>query len=105
MALVDRWLVRWSANYAFLRRAVDEVGRDLARRPYAALLRPDQELSFSQFVDGIHLDFEVDVFRIDGDGTLWVCVDVRGKLPTPLGIRPSCVFRKHPDGRAFVMLD
>ena len=42
---IDRWLSRWSANYAFLHRAVDQAGRELARRPYEAMLQPGEELT------------------------------------------------------------
>jgi hypothetical protein len=102
--MIDRWLTRWSRNYAFLRRVLDSVGRELARKPYESLLQADEELSFSQLVDGVRVDFGVDVYRIDSDGTLWVYVDAHAQLPTPLGIKPSLVFRKLPDGQAFVQL-
>jgi hypothetical protein len=98
---VDRWLTRWSRNYAFLRRAVGEVGRELARRPYDAFLQPGEELSFSQFVDGVQVEFGVEVYRIDRDGSMWVRVDARSHLGTPLQLRPAFVFRKLPDGRAY----
>ena len=101
MRFIDRWLTRWSRNYAFLRRAVGEVGRELARRPYDAFLQPGEELSFSQFVDGVQVEFGVEVYRIDRDGTMWVRVDTRSSLVTPLQLRPSFVFRKLPDGRAY----
>jgi hypothetical protein len=102
--MIDRWLTRWSRNYAFLRRTVDAVGRDLARGPYDKLLQPDEALSFSQLIDGVRVDFDVDVFRIDSDGTLWVSVQTRAALATPLDIKPSLVFRKRPDGSAWVDL-
>ncbi len=101
MRFVDRWLTRWSRNYAFLRHAVGEVGRELARRPYDAFLQPGEELSFSQFVDGVQVEFGVEVYRIDRDGTMWVRVDTRSSLGTPFLLRPSFVFRKLPDGRAY----
>ena len=100
--MIDRWLTRWSRNYAFLRRAVDDVGRQIARRPYDSLLQPGEELSFAQFVDGVHIDFEVEIFRIDSDGTIWVRVEGQAALPTPLRIRPAVVFRKLADGRAYI---
>src|SRR5581483_8892109 len=99
--LIDRWLTRWSRNYALLRRAVDHVGKDLARGPYEVLLQPDT-MSFDQFVNGVHMSFDVEIFRIDGDGTAWVRVTAQSALPTPLGIKPDLVFRKLRDGRAFV---
>ena len=99
---IDRWLRRFSRNYAFLHQVVQDVGRDLARRDYEAFLQPGEEFSFSQFVDGVQIDFEVEVFRIDpADRALWVRVHGRSKLPTPLSLTPSFVFRKLPDGRAF----
>jgi len=101
VALND-WLVRWSANYAFLRRVVDSAGRALASQPYDSFLQPGQELSFSEIVDGVEVHLEVDVFREDRDGTLWVCVDARADLWTPLGIKPSFVFRKLTDGTAYL---
>jgi hypothetical protein len=52
---LDPWLARWSANYAFLRRAVDSAGRA-----------------------------------------------AQARLTTPLGTRPPFVFRKLPDGRAYL---
>ena len=100
---IDRWLTRWSANYAFLRRAVDAVGRELARRPYDALLQEGEELSFTQFFDGEQVDFEVEVFRIDRDRTMWVRVVPGSDRGTPLDLKPSYVFRKLPDGRAYRM--
>ncbi|MEO8628873.1 MAG: hypothetical protein ABI612_12320 [Betaproteobacteria bacterium] len=101
---IDRWLTRWSPNYAFLRKAVREVGSELARRPYDAMLQPGEEFSFAQFVDGVHIDFEVEVFRIDLDKTMWIRVEPRAKLWTPLELKPSYTFRKLPDGRAFALL-
>jgi hypothetical protein len=103
MRFVDRWLTRWSRNYAFLRHAVDTVGRELARRPYDAFLQPGEELSFSQFFQGVQVEFGVEVYRIDRDGCMWVRVDARSSLGTPLRIRPSFVFRKMPDGRAYAL--
>jgi hypothetical protein len=101
---IDDWLARWSPNYAFLREAVVETARSLARRDYAAFLQPGEEFSFAQFVGGVHIDFEVDVFRIDrADGSLWVRVQARSRLATPLGLKPAAVIRKLPDGRAFLM--
>jgi hypothetical protein len=102
-ASIDRWLARCSRNYALLLEAVDDVGRQLARRPYEAMLQPGEELSFAQFVRGVHIDFEVEVFRIDTDGTLWVNVRPHAKLGTPLNLKPTFVFRKLPDGRAFTV--
>jgi hypothetical protein len=101
VALND-WLVRWSANYAFLRRVVDSAGRALASQPYDSFLQPDQELSFSEVVNGVEIQLGVDVFREDRDGTLWVSVDARADLWTPLGIKPSFVFKKLPDGTAYL---
>ncbi len=103
--LIDRWLTRWSRNYAFLRRALDDVGRQLARRPYDAMLQPDEELSFSQMVQDVRVDFEVEVFRFDpGDRAMWVRVTARSDLATPLRLKPALVFRKLPDGRAYIAL-
>jgi hypothetical protein len=103
--LIDRWLTRWSRNYAFLRRALDDIGRQLARRPYDAMLQPDEELSFSQMVQDVRVDFEVEVFRIDpSDRSMWVRVTARSGLATPLRLNPSLVFRKLPDGRAYIAL-
>jgi hypothetical protein len=100
----DRWLIRWSRNYAFLHRAVQEVGRAFARRDYDAFLQPGEEFAFTQFVDGTQLDFEAEVFRIDAaDQSIWVRMQVRSALRTPLGLVPSFTFRKLPDGRAFVV--
>jgi len=99
---IDRWLTRFSRNYDFLRRAVDAVGRELAQRPYDALLA-DDSLSFTQFVDGAQIDFEVEVFRIDTDGCMWVRVVPQSAKRTPLGLKPAYVFRKLRDGRAYRM--
>jgi hypothetical protein len=102
--MIDRWLTRWSRNYAFLRRTLDGVGRELARKPYDSLLQPGEPLSFSQLVEGVRVDFDVDVFRIDPDGTLWVSIETQARLPTPFDIKPSLVFRKRPDGSAWIQL-
>lgn len=101
--LIETWLARWSRNYALLRRAVDAVGRELARQPYEALLQPE-ELSFTQFVEGEPVDFDVEVYRIDSDGTIWARVQARSALPTPFMLRPALVFTKHRDGMAYVQL-
>ena len=100
---LDDLLVRFSRNYAFLRRAVDSAGRALAKQPYESFLEPGAELSFSELVDGTEVRFAVDIFRADTDGTLWVYVDVDAKLSTPLRLRPSFVFRKLRDGTAYLM--
>jgi hypothetical protein len=99
--ILDAWLVRWSRNYAFLRRAVDGAGTAMAKQSYESFLQPGTELSFSEFIDGIEVYFAADVFRVDTDGTLWIALDAGSNLPTPLLIRPSFVFKKLPDGRAF----
>lgn len=99
--LIESWLTRWSRNYAFLRRAVDVVGRELARQPYEMLLQPE-ELSFTQFIDGHPVDFEVEIIRVDTDGRIWARVEARSELPTPLMLRPALVFTKHRDGMAYV---
>ena len=102
MSVLDRWLLRWSRNYRLLHHAVQTVGRDLARRDYEAFLQPNEEFAFTQFFDGVQMDFEVEVFRIDpGDRSMWVRVIPRASLRTPLDLKPSFVFRKLPDGRAF----
>jgi len=102
VALND-WLARWSSNYAFLRRAVDSAGRALAARPYESFLQPGEEFSFAEFVDGVEVHFGVEVYRVDRDGTLWVCVDADAAVTTPLGIKPTFFFRKLPDGRALAL--
>jgi hypothetical protein len=103
--LIDRWLTRLSPNYALLRNALDEIGRQLARRPYEAMLQPGEELSFTQMVRDVRVDFEVEVFRIDpGDRAMWVRVKARSDLATPLDLKPALVFRKLPDGRAYISL-
>lgn len=99
--LIDRWLTRWSRNYALLRRALDHVGKDLARGPYESLLQPES-LSFDQFVNGVHVSFDVEVFRLDKDGTAWVRVTAASVLPTPFAIKPDLVFSKRPDGTAYI---
>lgn len=102
--LLDRWLIRWSRNYAFLYQAVQDVGRAFARRDYEAFLQPGEEFVFTQFVDGEQLDFEAEVFRIDpADRSIWVRMQVRSTLSTPFALKPSFTFRKLPDGRAFVV--
>jgi hypothetical protein len=104
MGVLDRWLTRWSRNYALLHRAVQQVGRDLARRDYEAFLQPYEEFAFTQFFEGVQIDFEAEVFRIDpGDRSLWVRMQVRSALGTPLGLKPAFTFRKLPDGQAFVV--
>ncbi len=101
--MLDELLVRFSRNYALLRRAVDSAGRALARRPYESFLEPGEEFSFSEFVDGIQVQFGVEIFREDKGGVLWVYVNADADLPTPLLIKPSFVFRKLPDGTAYVV--
>ena len=103
MTLLDRLLVRFSRNYALLRRAVDSAGRALAKRPYDSFLQPGEELSFSELVDDVEVHFGVEIFREDNGGVLWVYVNAQTDLPTPLLIKPSFVFRKLPDGRAYVV--
>jgi len=100
---LDTWLVRWSTNYALLRRAVDAAGRALAKRPYESFLEPGEQLSFSELVNGVEVHFAVELFRVDTDGTLWVFVGTEADLPTPLRIRPWVVFRKLRDGTAFML--
>ena len=83
-------------------RAVQQVGRELARRDYEAFLQPGEEFAFTQFFDGVQIDFEIEVFRIDpADRAMWVRVIPRAGVTTPLDLKPSFVFRKLPDGRAF----
>jgi hypothetical protein len=103
MVVLDRLLVRFSRNYALLRRAVDSAGRALAKRPYDSFLQPGEELSFSELVDDVEVHFGVEIFREDNGGVLWVYVNAQTDLPTPLLIKPSFVFRKLPDGRAYVV--
>jgi hypothetical protein len=103
MSGLGDWLSRWNRNYALLHRAVLSAGRALAARPYDSFLEPGEEFSFAEFVDGVEVHFGVEVYRLDRDGTLWVRVDADSVLTTPLGIRPSCVIRKLPDGRAFLL--
>jgi hypothetical protein len=53
-------------------------------------------------VDGLQVEFEVEVYRIDrDDGCMWVRVEARSDLATPLRLRPAFEFRKLPDGRAY----
>jgi hypothetical protein len=99
----DELLVRFSRNYALLRRAVDSAGRALARRSYESFLEPGEEFSFSEFVDGIEVQFGVEIIREDKGGILWVYVNANADLPTPLLIKPSFVFRKLPDGTAYIV--
>jgi hypothetical protein len=99
----DELLVRFSRNYALLRRAVDSAGRALARRSYESFLEPGEEFSYSEFVDGIEVQFGVEIIREDKGGILWVYVNANADLPTPLLIKPSFVFRKLPDGTAYIV--
>jgi len=101
--MLDELLVRFSRNYALLRRAVDSAGRALARRSYDSFLEPGEEFSFSEQVDGVEVHFGVEIFREDKGGVLWVYVNADAHLLTPLLIKPSFVFRKLPDGTAYVV--
>ena len=101
--MLDELLVRFSRNYALLRRAVDSAGRALARRSYDSFLQPGEEFSFSEFVDCIEVQFGVEIIREDKGGILWVYVNANADLPTPLLIKPSFVFRKLPDGTAYIV--
>ena len=101
--MLDELLVRFSRNHALLRRAVDSAGRALARRSYDSFLQPGEEFSFSELVDGIQMQFGVEIFREDNGGVLWVYVNADADLPTPLLIKPSFVFRKLPDGTAYIV--
>lgn len=100
---LDRFLVRFSSNYALLRRAVDSAGRALARRSYESFLLPGEEFSFSEWVDGVQIRFAVEIVREEQGGVLWVYVNADADLPTPLLLRPSFVFRKLPNGTAYVV--
>ncbi len=99
----DELLVRLSRNYALLRRAVDSAGRALAKRSYESFLEPGEEFSFSEFVNGVQVHFNFEIVREDKGGVLWVYVNADADLLTPLLIKPSFVFRKLPDGTAYVI--
>jgi hypothetical protein len=66
-------------------------------------LEPGEEFSFSEFVDGTQVQFSFEIFREDKGGVLWVYVNADADLPTPLLIKPSFVFRKLPDGTAYIV--
>ena len=68
-----------------------------------AMIGAGGTIGLAQFVNGVHIDFEVEVFRIDtADRSMWVRVTARSSLPTPLHVKPSLVYRKLPDGRAYI---
>lgn len=100
---LDALLVRFSRNYALLRKAVDAVGRALAKRSYESFLEPGEEFSFSEFVDGVQVRFSYEIVREEQGGVLWVYVNADADLPAPLLMKPSFVFRKLPDGTAYVV--
>jgi hypothetical protein len=100
---LDELLVRFSRNYALLRRAVDSAGRALAKRSYESFLEPGEEFSFSEFVDGVQVQFDFEIVREEKGGVLWVYVNADAGLLTPLLLKPSFVFRKLPDGTAYVV--
>ena len=82
--------------------ALEAVGAD-GIRGYAYDWRdPSRAIELQVFVDGVQVDFDVEVYRIDrDDGCMWVRVEARSSLDTPLRLRPAFEFRKLPDGRAF----
>ena len=49
------------------------------------------------------MQFDFEIVREEKGGVLWVYVNADAGLPTPLLLKPSFVFRKLPDGTAYVV--
>jgi hypothetical protein len=84
-------------NCRKLRAAVEQIGREFEARPYADLLKPAEELSFSRTVDGALLHFSAEAYRVDENGDIHFCIDADG-LPTKTWWKPSYRFTMRRDG-------
>jgi len=101
MDLLEKLFPKRARNRAFLRRAGDEVGKEIETWPYAALSRPAEEISFAREIDGIAVRFSIEAYETNASGDLHVCVDVEGALAVFPFASPSYVFWKRPDGSAY----
>ncbi len=95
----DAWLPPYRRNWALLRVATDEVGAMVEGWPYAALDRAaEHQPVIERLVAGRRAHFTVECIGGDSGGELHICVDAHGGPPTLLGVKPSYVFYKRPDG-------
>jgi hypothetical protein len=99
MSLLARLFPRRTANYALLRSLTDEVGCEVESWPAQRLRRPaEEQRPIAREVDGIRVSWQVECTGEDPDGALRICIDCWSDLPTILGVRPSYVFIRDPDG-------
>ena len=95
----DRWLRPYRSNWALLRAATDDVGAEVERWAYAELDRDAEEQApIERRVAGRPVVFTIERIGRRRDGDLHLCIDARGGPRTLLGVKPSYVFFKRPDG-------
>lgn len=101
MSKLANLIPKYRRNWQLLRHAVNEVGADCEQWSYDELDKAAEEQPFiEQPIEGGTAKFNIDCWEKKPNGDLLICVDAEG-LPTFMGIKPSYVFAKRPDGSVY----
>jgi hypothetical protein len=100
--MISHLLQGYRSNWALLRAETERVGAEVEQWSYNALNRAAEEQPLiERIIGGMPVHFQIDCYNTLPDGTLAICIDARGGLPTLLGIKPSYRFFKRRDGSVY----
>ncbi len=92
-------LNKYSKNYRFLQEAADIVGKKYEQKAYRQLCGGSLDESGGEFdYKGIEISYSAYSFDVKKNGDVGFCIDIRAKIPTFMGIKPSYQFYKTKDG-------
>ncbi|MEA5508675.1 hypothetical protein VB715_02750 [Crocosphaera sp. UHCC 0190] len=87
-------------NYQILQEEVNKIGEKYEQKSYQELLNSEENNIIITIADHLEISFFVQVYNVQKDGTLCICIDANG-LPTLFSIKPSYQFYKRPDGSVY----
>lgn len=88
------------STYRLLRREIERVAKEYEAMSYDALLRPAEELSRDEIIDGVAISFSGEAIDIKKNGDICFCLDARAE-PNRTGLQPSYRFFKRKDGSVY----
>jgi hypothetical protein len=86
--------------YALLRREVTRVGHLYEHKPLSELQRADEELSFSETIEGVTISFNCHCVEQLKNGDVVFCIDACAE-PNRTGRQPSYQFCKTTRGEVY----
>jgi hypothetical protein len=100
--MFKKLLIKYSKNYQLLQEAAEIIGKEYEQKTYPQLCGGPLDGSNGEFeYKGALVSYSAYSFNVKKNGDVGFCIDVRAKIPTFLGIKPSYQFYITKDGTVY----